>query len=106
MQAQEVAVRIGDNTILQPTSVELQRGRLVALIGPSGAGKSTLLRVLAGELVPTGGAVTIGDVPLARRTDAVGYVPFGDLLHGRLTVREALGYVAALRAMPDASAAE
>jgi ABC-type multidrug transport system ATPase subunit/ABC-type multidrug transport system permease subunit len=106
MQAHEVAVRIGDRTILQPTSLDLQAGRLVALIGPSGGGKSTLLRVLAGELVPSEGSVTIGDVPLARRTDAVGYVPFGDLLHGRLSVREALGYVAALRALPDADDAE
>jgi ABC-type multidrug transport system ATPase subunit len=106
MQAHEVAVQIGGRTILQSTTLDLQTGRLVALIGPSGAGKSTLLRVLAGESLPTTGSVMIGEVPLARRTDAVGYVPFGDLLHERLTVREALGYVAALRALPDMSASE
>lgn len=106
MRADAVAVHAGDRAILQPTSLELRPARLVALIGPSGSGKSTLLRVLAGELVPTAGSVTIGDVELARRTDAVGYVPYGDLLHERLTVREALGYAAALRALPDATEAE
>jgi ABC-type multidrug transport system ATPase subunit len=106
MEASGVAVRVGDRTILQPTSISVETGRLIGLIGPSGSGKSTLLRVLAGEFAPSQGDVTIGDVPLAQRTDQVGYVPFGDLLHGRLTVREALGYVAALRALPDSSDAE
>jgi ABC-type multidrug transport system ATPase subunit len=101
--AGDVSVDLGGRTILEPTSIELSTGRFVALIGPSGAGKSTLLRVLAGVSAPSAGTITIGDVPLARRTDTVGYVPFGDLLHERLTVREALTYVAALRAVPDAA---
>ena len=103
LAASDVAVRMDERTILRPTSLDLESGRLVGLIGPSGAGKTTLLRVLAGVCAPTAGTIRIGDVPLARRTDTVGYVPFGDLLHERLTVREALGYVAALRAVPDAA---
>lgn len=106
MQADAVSVRVGGRTILQPTSLDLATGRLVALIGPSGGGKTTLLRVLAGEAAPTSGSVRIGDVPLAHRTDAVGYVPFADLLHDRLTARETLDYAAALRALPDASVDE
>lgn len=106
MRAEGVTVHAADATILQPTSFELSTGRLVGLIGPSGGGKTTLLRVLAGEAAPSSGTVTIGDVPLADRTDAVGYVPFVDLLHDRLTPREALGYSAALRALPDATDAE
>lgn len=106
MRAEGVTVRAADTTILHPTSLELTTGRLVGLIGPSGGGKTTLLRVLAGEAAPAAGTVMIGDVPLADRTDAVGYVPFADLLHDRLTAREALGYAAALRALPDASETE
>lgn len=106
LRAKGISVQVGGSTILEPTSLELRSGRLVGLIGPSGGGKTTLLRCLAGETMPVSGEVTIGGEPLARRTDAVGYVPFGDLLHERLTVREALGYAAALRALPDATAQE
>ncbi|MCX7622080.1 MAG: ATP-binding cassette domain-containing protein, partial [Acidimicrobiales bacterium] len=34
-------------------------GSLVALLGPNGAGKTTLLRVLAGELLPMTGQITV-----------------------------------------------
>ncbi len=106
MRAEGVTVHAAEATILQATSLELTTGRLLGLIGPSGGGKTTLLRVLAGEAAPSAGSVTIGGVPLADRTDAVGYVPFADLLHDRLSAREALGYAAALRALPDATDAE
>ena len=46
---------------LLDTSLDVARGELVCLIGPSGCGKSTLLNVIGGLLVPTTGAVQVGD---------------------------------------------
>ncbi|MFC6152254.1 thiol reductant ABC exporter subunit CydD [Nocardioides yefusunii] len=49
---------------LAPISAALPERGLVAVAGPSGAGKSTLLAVIAGELTPSTGMVTVDGTPL------------------------------------------
>jgi len=48
-----VTVRYGEVRALDRLSLEVQPGRITALVGPNGAGKTTALRLLAG-LVPAG----------------------------------------------------
>ncbi|MFJ7136724.1 ABC-F family ATP-binding cassette domain-containing protein [Streptomyces fungicidicus] len=45
--------------LLGDASFRVREGAVVALVGPNGAGKTTLLRLLAGELKPHGGSVTV-----------------------------------------------
>jgi putative ABC transport system ATP-binding protein len=47
----------GPLTILHPTSLEIAKGRAVAITGPSGSGKSTLLGLIAGLDAPTSGQI-------------------------------------------------
>ncbi len=54
----------GANPVLQDVSLDLEPGRIMAVVGASGAGKSTLLRTLAGLLEPLRGSVTLDGVPL------------------------------------------
>lgn len=57
------AYREGHN-VLHGVDLALRPGERLAVVGPSGAGKSTLGRMLAGIHPPTGGSVTVGEVPL------------------------------------------
>jgi ABC transport system ATP-binding/permease protein len=106
LRALQVTVRIGELTILHPTTLSVAPGELVALIGPSGSGKTTLLKCLAGVGQPTGGQVVVGADPLELRLTEVGYVPQSDVVHDRLRVSEALRYAAKLRLPADTRAEE
>ena len=46
-------------TLLDDVSFRVGEGSATALVGPNGAGKTTLLRILAGELRPDAGTVTV-----------------------------------------------
>ena len=103
LDASDVTMRIGDKTILEPTSISIEPGELVALIGESGAGKTTLLKALAGVHRPSGGHITLNGEPLAARLTDVGYVPQDEIVHRLLDVEEALRYAARLRLPQDVS---
>jgi ABC-type multidrug transport system ATPase subunit len=63
----------GGHLALEPVTLEVAAGEVLALVGPNGAGKSTMLRALAGLIQPTGGRASIGghdvvtDAAAARR---------------------------------------
>jgi putative ABC transport system ATP-binding protein len=51
-------------TILHPTTLRIDRGRVVAITGPSGSGKSTLLGLVAGLDSPTTGRILLDGVDI------------------------------------------
>jgi putative ABC transport system ATP-binding protein len=53
-------------TILHPLTLDVGRGRFLAIVGPSGSGKSTLLGLIAGLDAPTAGEVVIDGVNITR----------------------------------------
>jgi len=95
----------GNKTLLDNISLAARPGTLTAIIGPSGAGKSTFARLVAGYTHPTTGQVAFEghDVhaDYASLRSRIGMVPQDDVVHGELTVRQALMYAAELRLPPD-----
>ena len=87
-------------------SLEVEAGRMLALVGPSGSGKTTLLRCLAGLESPDGGEIRIGgatvfsaakgiSVPTERRN--LGLIFQSYALWPNMTVRENVEYPLARR---------
>lgn len=83
-----------ENTVLRNVSLEIPRGRTVALVGSSGAGKSTLVNLLPRFFDPEEGSVEIDGVDLRRMTlrslrEQIGIVTqdtvlFNDTIHNNI----------------------
>lgn len=68
LSGRDLSLRLGSTAALTAVDIDLWAGEVLALVGPNGAGKSTLLAVLAGDLTPDTGQVTvrgttIGSIP-------------------------------------------
>jgi len=90
--AREIGVAYGARVALQPVSIELARGELVAVVGPNGAGKTSLLKALAG-LMPHAGSVSWSGTGLdllapRARARLIAYLPQTPGLHWPMTVRD------------------
>ena len=100
----------GNKTLLDHISLIARPGTLTAVIGPSGAGKSTLARLIAGYTHPTSGTVSFEGhnihADYASLRSRIGMVPQDDVVHGQLTVNQALMYAAELRLPPDTTRAD
>ena len=100
----------GNKTLLDNISIAARPGTLTAVIGPSGAGKSTFARLVAGYTHPTTGTVSFEGhnvhAEYASLRSRIGMVPQDDVVHGQLTVRQALMYAAELRLPPDTTKAD
>jgi ATPase subunit of ABC transporter with duplicated ATPase domains len=69
--------------LLDDVSFRVGEGATVALIGPNGSGKTTLLKIVAGDLMPSGGSVS--------RSGGLGVMPqFIGSIRNSSTVRDLL----------------
>jgi ABC-type multidrug transport system ATPase subunit len=110
-QARDLKVRTGDGRVLlDGIGFSLEERSFLAIVGTSGSGKTTLLNALTGFRAADEGDVLYGGRDLYANYDElrgrIGFVPQQDILHGTLTVREALGYAAELRFPEDVSTEE
>ncbi len=67
LSIKHVDAAYSDVKVLHNVSINLPRGRTVAVVGESGSGKSTTARVITGLLPPIAGEVTFNGTPLPSR---------------------------------------
>ena len=70
LHARDLSLALGARHILEGVDLAVDPGQRIGLVGPNGVGKSTLLRIVAGQLQPDRGVVT-----LAPANGNVGYLP-------------------------------
>lgn len=89
---------------IEDLTLEIGRGTF-GLLGPNGAGKTTLIRILATQMLPTSGRVTVEGHDLVTEREAVrrrlGYLPQHFGAYPQLTAVEFLDYRARLAGIHD-----
>lgn len=58
LQIKNLSVAYGPVRAIKGVDIEIDHGKIVALIGSNGAGKTTILRTISGLLYPTSGNIT------------------------------------------------
>ena len=100
LSVEDLTVRFGSTLAVDDVTLDLESGRILAVLGPSGCGKSTLLRAVAGLEVPDRGTVAydgqdLAGVPTHKRGFALMFQD-GQLFEHQ-TVAGNVGYALRLR---------
>jgi ABC-2 type transport system ATP-binding protein len=110
IQVQNLAKYYGGKRALGPVSFEIADGECVGFLGLNGAGKTTALRILACDLRPSAGAVSIRDVDALRDPHEVrkqvGFLPETPPVYHDMTVADYLQFAGRLRGMSKAELAK
>jgi ABC-2 type transport system ATP-binding protein len=96
----------GAKRALGPVSFEIEDGEAVGFLGLNGAGKTTALRMLACDLRPSDGSISVGGVDALAAPHEVkkriGFLPESPPIYADMTVVDYLRFAAELRGMKKA----
>lgn len=101
IQVSKLSKYYGGKRALGPVSFEIDDGETVGFLGLNGAGKTTALRILACDLRPSAGAVSVGGIDAVTDPHEVrkriGFLPENPPLYPEMTVGAYLEFAADLR---------
>ncbi len=96
LRLESLSCGYGDMTAVDRLTLEVPRGRTLALLGANGAGKSSTIMCIAGHVEVHGGSILYDneditrDLPMERVRKRIAVVPEGRRLFPSLSVRENL----------------
>lgn len=102
LEVKDLVVKYGEIQALRGVSLQIDTGKIIAVVGANGAGKSTLMMTLGGLLKPASGTLLLDGKPYPVKpyevlAQGICLVPERRRLYANLTVRENLLMGAFLR---------
>jgi len=94
--ADNISLHLAGFDLLRNISLEVETGKVTAIVGPNGAGKSSLLKVLTGEMAATKGQVYLNNRllqhwPLLDKAQLLAVLPQHTMLNFPFTADEVVG---------------
>lgn len=76
-------------TAVDGISLEIESGKIYALLGPNGSGKTTFMKMVAGLIKPTSGSITYQGLPIGVESKAtIAYMPTETFFYNYMTVKD------------------
>jgi zinc/manganese transport system ATP-binding protein len=69
------SLQFGKRTLWEDLDLDIRPGEFFAVLGPNGSGKTSFLKVLLGLQDLQSGSATLGDRPVERGSNLIGYIP-------------------------------
>lgn len=94
LKIESLNAHYGPSHVLHGVDLNLEKGRIAAILGRNGVGKTTTVKTVMGLVPASGGSVRIGDLDITKwpphkvARAGVAYVPEGRLIFPDLTVIE------------------
>lgn len=86
LKCEHVVKKYISTTAVSDLNLEIESGKIYALLGPNGSGKSTLMKMIAGLSKPTSGQITLDGEPISYKTKArIAYMPTEAYFFGYMT---------------------
>ena len=99
-----VSKTYGTYKAVNEVSIEVPAGCIFGLLGPNGAGKTSTIRMITGITLPDSGEISLfGEPQRADHQNRTGYMPEERGLYRKLTVRNQLEYLGALKGLDKAT---
>ncbi len=92
--------KFGKFHVLKNISLDVQPGKITAIVGPNGSGKTTIIKSILGLVKPESGDILIDDKSIIGEhlyRKNIGYMPQSASFPENLTVREVIKMIADLR---------
>ncbi|MEI8135388.1 MAG: ATP-binding cassette domain-containing protein [bacterium] len=95
-----VSKSYGSYAAVNDVSIGIPKGCIFGLLGPNGAGKTSTIRMVTGITMPDQGSIELfGEPQNENHQNVIGYMPEERGLYRKLTVRNQLEYLGALKGL-------
>ena len=93
LEITHVTKQYGSKVAVSDVTLNVEEGRLVALLGPNGSGKTTLMKMIAGLVSPTAGEIAFGGEKIGAATKRqIAYMPTEAYFYNYMSAMDAGRY--------------
>lgn len=105
IEVKELSKYYGDKPGVMNVNFSIESGEAVGLLGPNGAGKTTILKMLASQMLPSAGSITIEGIDAITNPKesarCIGFLPEIPPLYPDMDVNGYLQFFAEIKGVPS-----